>query len=197
MHRLRRLRPISPKYSPFFGSSDSPVFTTVVKKTLPPQTTGDDQPRPGKSRFHATFSVADQTSGKPLPNATPAAPGPRNCGHTDASLSLCRQQTATQYQTTISQSRSQIHHNSPHAPPSQPASVLKPESTKAGATVRAPATATDRYTTTDAIPPTAVHCPLAFLFAASRETNCLQVTRGLPSAARQTEHRTHFLPSPP
>src|SRR2546427_2739215 len=41
---------------------------------------GDDQPRPGISTFHATFSVADQCSGRLVLSATPRALGPRNCG---------------------------------------------------------------------------------------------------------------------
>ena len=57
-----------------------PEFTTVVRRTRSPQTIGDDQPRPGKSVFQATFSVADQRSGNPSPVATPFEPGPRNCG---------------------------------------------------------------------------------------------------------------------
>jgi len=36
---------------------------------------------------------------------------------------------------------------------------------------------------------TTPHCPAAFLFAGSREANCLQSTRRPPSAARQTESR--------
>jgi len=40
----------------------------------------DDQPRPGTSVFHATFSLADQRSGRFAPLAIPRPSGPRNCG---------------------------------------------------------------------------------------------------------------------
>src|SRR5688572_29980969 len=52
----------------------------LVRKTQSPQTMGDDQPRPGISRFHATFSVADQRSGSVVPRPMPRDFVPRNCG---------------------------------------------------------------------------------------------------------------------
>src|SRR5262249_38714332 len=52
--------------------------TTVVRKTLSPQTTGADQPRPGTSAFQTTFFVAPHSSGSVLPSATPALLPPRN-----------------------------------------------------------------------------------------------------------------------
>ena len=45
------------------GSGVSPVLTQVVMNTRLPHTTGDDQPSPGTSVFHSTFSVALQWSG--------------------------------------------------------------------------------------------------------------------------------------
>jgi hypothetical protein len=36
-----------------------------VRKTLLPQTIGDDQPTPGMSVAHSTFSVVDQLEGRP------------------------------------------------------------------------------------------------------------------------------------
>ena len=71
---------LPPMYKPFLGASSSPRLTAVVRNTRSPQTIGDDQPRPGTSVFQATFSVADQRSGRFGPLATPRAPGPRNCG---------------------------------------------------------------------------------------------------------------------
>src|SRR5581483_12450946 len=47
--------------------------------TRSPQTTGEDQPRPGTSAFQRTFLLVSQVSGGSAPWATPAA-GPRNCG---------------------------------------------------------------------------------------------------------------------
>src|SRR5882672_7997418 len=41
---------------------------------------GDDQPFPGTSIFHATFSLVLQRSGRSGLSAMPIAPGPRNCG---------------------------------------------------------------------------------------------------------------------
>src|SRR6266446_2316412 len=69
-----------PKYNPFFGGSTSPELIAVVRNTFSPQTIGDDQPRPGISVFHETFSVLDQRSGRFVLVLTPRAPGPRNCG---------------------------------------------------------------------------------------------------------------------
>src|ERR1051325_458300 len=48
--------------------------------TRSPETIGDDQPRPGTSIFHATFSFVLQCSGRFGLLATPRASGPRNCG---------------------------------------------------------------------------------------------------------------------
>ena len=43
---------------------------------------GDDQPRPGICVFQATFSVADQRSGRLALVDIAREPGPRNCGQT-------------------------------------------------------------------------------------------------------------------
>src|SRR5690348_8052422 len=69
-----------PKYKPFFAGSTSPELTTVVTNTRLLQTMGEDQPRPGTSTRHATFSLVLQCSGRFGLSATPSAPGPRNCG---------------------------------------------------------------------------------------------------------------------
>ena len=48
---------------PICGGFDFPSVVTVVRKTLPPVTIGDDQPR-RESTDHSTFSVVDQRSGR-------------------------------------------------------------------------------------------------------------------------------------
>ena len=54
---------------------------TVVRKTRLPQTTGLDQPRPGISVTHSTFSVVLHVSGRFGLSATAAfMVGPRKCG---------------------------------------------------------------------------------------------------------------------
>ena len=54
--------------------------TAVVRNTFPFHTIGDDQPMPGISATHSTFSVADQVFGSLGLSLTGSAPGPRNCG---------------------------------------------------------------------------------------------------------------------
>ena len=57
------------------------MAVTVVRKTRLPQTTGLDQPRPGTSVTHSTFSVALHVSGRSELSATAAfMVGPRKCG---------------------------------------------------------------------------------------------------------------------
>src|SRR5215471_8592383 len=73
-----------PKYSPFFGFSDSAEPMTDVRKMLSPQTAGELQPAPGMSVFHVTFSVVLQVSGRFGSSATPSDPGPRNPGQLSA-----------------------------------------------------------------------------------------------------------------
>ena len=46
------------------ASPHRPAPTTVVRNTRSPHAMGDDQPRPGICVFQATFSVADQRSGR-------------------------------------------------------------------------------------------------------------------------------------
>ena len=48
------------------------VIAAAVTKILSPQTTGDDQPHPGRSVFQTTFSVALQVSGSVAPSARPS-----------------------------------------------------------------------------------------------------------------------------
>ena len=68
-------------YSPGFGSSNSPTAVTVVRKTRCPQTTGLDQPSPGTSTTHSTFSVRLHVSGRSGLSGTDAfRVGPRKCG---------------------------------------------------------------------------------------------------------------------
>src|SRR5688572_18446558 len=67
---------------PVVGSFHAlPALTAEVRNILLSHTTGDDQPRPGTSTDHATFSVADHRSGNAAPSAIPSDSGPRNCGH--------------------------------------------------------------------------------------------------------------------
>src|ERR1035438_4797491 len=63
-----------PIKSPFCGGSDVPEFTAVVRNTWSPHTIGDDQPRPGISAFHTTFSEADQCSDRFVLVVMPRAP---------------------------------------------------------------------------------------------------------------------------
>src|SRR4051812_19520477 len=59
-------------------------LTAVVRKTLPLDMTGDDQPRPGIGRFQATFLSGPHATGK-RPFATiPCPVGPRNSGQSSA-----------------------------------------------------------------------------------------------------------------
>src|SRR6185295_19127493 len=67
---------------PICGGFDLPSVVTVVTNTLPPVTIGDDQPRPGISSDHSTFSVLDQRSASRAWVPTGFESGPRNCGHT-------------------------------------------------------------------------------------------------------------------
>src|SRR5688572_28692552 len=66
---------------PVCGGFDLPSVVTVVRYTLPPVTIGDDQPRPGISCDHSTFSVLDQRSTRRACVPTGFDSGPRNCGH--------------------------------------------------------------------------------------------------------------------
>ncbi|MFI5380147.1 MAG: hypothetical protein ACHRHE_12685 [Tepidisphaerales bacterium] len=58
--------------------SSPPSLRAVVRKMRSPQTTGEDQPRPGTSTDQATFWVVDQVVGRPAASETPREPGPRN-----------------------------------------------------------------------------------------------------------------------
>ena len=51
---------------------------------------GDDQPRPGICVFQATFSVADQRSGRLALVDNAREPGPRNCGQTASEAEVTR-----------------------------------------------------------------------------------------------------------
>src|SRR5438552_91367 len=59
---------------------DSCSENAEVINTLSPQTTGDDQPRPGILAFHRTFLSAAHSAGSCVSVDTPLAFGPRNCG---------------------------------------------------------------------------------------------------------------------
>src|SRR5580658_1779341 len=54
---------------------------TVVRKTFLPETIGEDQPRPGMSAVHSTFSDLDHLSGRLELMAEGLEEGPRNPGH--------------------------------------------------------------------------------------------------------------------
>src|SRR5262245_13354209 len=71
---------------------------TLVRKIRFFQTIGDDQPRPGTSRFHSTFSVSLQVSGRLGLSATPSERGPRNCGQL-FSAAMAERDTNGQRQT--------------------------------------------------------------------------------------------------
>src|SRR5262245_12779838 len=60
----------------------------VVRNTLPSHTIGDDQPIPGISATHSTFSVVDQVFGNRGWSLTGSEPGPRNCGQLTGEVSL-------------------------------------------------------------------------------------------------------------
>jgi hypothetical protein len=77
------------------------MFTTVVRNTRWPQTIGDDQLRPGRSVFHATFSVADHLSGRLALMLTPEAFGPRNCGQFESSVAGCDWLGATRQMSKV------------------------------------------------------------------------------------------------
>src|SRR5438105_2680281 len=73
-------------YSPLRGSGGMPSVTTEVTNTLSPQTTGDDQPRPGMSVCQRRFLSLPQTAGSGL-SPTPASGPPRNAGHDGSAAS--------------------------------------------------------------------------------------------------------------
>ena len=56
----------------------SPAGTAVVRNTLPPAVTGDDQPRPGTGCFQATFLSGLNSTGGRASAAMPCPVGPRN-----------------------------------------------------------------------------------------------------------------------
>ena len=66
---------------PVEGALKAPGLTAVVTYTRSRQTMGDDQPRPGTSATQATLFLSDHCCGNLDSSATPAPPGPRNCGH--------------------------------------------------------------------------------------------------------------------
>jgi len=56
-------------------------LVAAVRKTRFPHTTGEDQPTPGTSATHSTFSVFDQLIGKFGFSETGFEFGPRKRGH--------------------------------------------------------------------------------------------------------------------
>src|SRR4051794_13538076 len=70
---------------PVEAALNAPLFTAEVTNTRSPETIGDDQPPPGSSATHATFSVVGRRAGRGGAWATPLPPGPRNCGQGPAS----------------------------------------------------------------------------------------------------------------
>src|SRR6266566_2317533 len=66
--------------------SDAPVrsLTAVVIQTRPPDTAGDDHPRPGTGVFQRTLRDSLQSTGTPCSLEWPWPVGPRYCGHSSA-----------------------------------------------------------------------------------------------------------------
>ena len=62
------------------SSAGTPAGTAVSRKMRSPQTTGDDEPRPGISTFHLMFFVSLHSVGGSACRETPVAYGPRHCG---------------------------------------------------------------------------------------------------------------------
>src|SRR5687768_5824598 len=56
------------------------ALVAAVMKTFVPHTTGDDQPTPGTSATHSTFSVLDQVTGRLGLSETGFESGPRKRG---------------------------------------------------------------------------------------------------------------------
>ncbi len=69
---------------PTCGFLESPSLTAAVTKIFPPLTIGEDQPRPGISAVHSTFSVFDQVAGNRVWD-TGLDSGPRKRGHSGTS----------------------------------------------------------------------------------------------------------------
>src|SRR5206468_3727477 len=65
-----------------------PSVTADVTKTRSPQTTGDDQPRPGTSTFQTTFWSGPQVSGSVAASATPACSPPRKDGQSVSAAAM-------------------------------------------------------------------------------------------------------------
>src|SRR5687767_5403855 len=78
-----------------------------VRYTTLFQMTGEDQPRPGTSMAHFTFSVFDQVRGRAGASATPLAEGPRKPGQFEVgdaeSDTAPRATPATTAQRTVSE----------------------------------------------------------------------------------------------
>ena len=79
---------------PIWGFFETPSVEDAVTNTLLPLTMGDDQPRPGMTAFHSTFSVLDQVSGRRMVD-TGFPWGPRNRDHSGASAAKTSRTTAT------------------------------------------------------------------------------------------------------
>ena len=61
--------------------SERPLSSTaVVSHTLPPETTGEDQPNPGSGVFQVTLRVSLHSSGRFCSREWPWPSGPRNAG---------------------------------------------------------------------------------------------------------------------
>src|ERR1051325_3353767 len=58
--------------------------TAVVRKTLLPQTIGDEWPRPSIGVFHLIFFDAFQVVGRFFSSEVPCPDGPRHCGQLEA-----------------------------------------------------------------------------------------------------------------
>ena len=78
------------KSTPSDGCFIGLSLVAAVMNTRFPQTTGDDQPVPGTSTAHSTFSVFDQVNGNFGFSATGFEFGPRKRGHCAAGLTMTR-----------------------------------------------------------------------------------------------------------
>src|SRR5918997_1593536 len=63
----------------FAPGTGSPSIA-VVRKTLLPQTIGEEWPRPGTAAFHLRFLVALHSTGRFFSGETPEPSGPLHCG---------------------------------------------------------------------------------------------------------------------
>src|SRR5436190_13465613 len=78
------------KSTPTEGCFIGLSLVAAVRKTRFPHTTGEDQPVPGTSTTHSTFSVFDQLTGRFGFSETGFELGPRKRGHSAAGSAVVR-----------------------------------------------------------------------------------------------------------